>query len=55
MTEEKYGKKYGKITPRSPNPREILTRPRIQCMTHQMSQKRRKDPVGSTVRYKVMN
>ena len=39
MTEEKYGKKYGKVTPRSPNPREILTRPCIQCMTHQMSKK----------------
>ena len=32
-----------------------LTRPSILCVSHQIIRKRRKNPVGSTVRYKMMN
>ena len=33
----------------------IETRQNILCVTRQMSRKKRKDPVGSTVRYEMMN
>ena len=33
----------------------MKTRPSILCATHQMSRNKRKDPVGSTVRYGMMN
>ena len=33
----------------------MQTRPSILCVTHQMSRKKRKDPVGSTVRCALFN
>ena len=32
-----------------------IIRPSILFVTHQMSRKKRKDPVGQTVRYAMMN
>ena len=33
----------------------VKTRPSILCVTHQMRRKKGKDPVGSTLRYEMLN